>query len=157
MMDLTTLTTAQLMHFMLTDIPEELRRRGLPVSRNVIGSYGELIACRVLGMTPATGSTRGYDAIDPDGSRVQIKSRYDGRAQMGSIRSNEYDEVVFIHLNDSAEVTRALRFPASVVNEYARTSRHQNSKILVVSLRVLADPRVVDITELFRAAAETAM
>lgn len=150
-MNLEVQSTSDLMWLLLSGIPDELRRRGVKISRNVIGSYGELVACQTLGMIPAAGNTRGYDALDGE-SRVQIKTRYTGKMQMGGIRSAEYDEVVFLHLNDRAEVTSALRFPRAVVDDYARKSEHQNSKILVVSKKVIEDPRVVDITSIFMAA-----
>lgn len=143
---LRTLTNEQLLAVLLSDLPAELAARGIPVGGNIIGNYGERIACNTLGLTPARAGTRGYDAVTTDGSRVQIKTRRAGSEQMGNIRSPEYDEVVFISIASNGTVKRALRFPRAVVEQYARRSQHQNALILVVSALVLADPRVVDIT-----------
>lgn len=55
---------------------EELRRREvLRSSNNPSGDYGELLFSRAFGWQLQNNSSSGYDAIDGDGIRYQIKCR----------------------------------------------------------------------------------
>jgi hypothetical protein len=51
------------------------QRLAVGSSRGTTGPLGELYACALLNLSPASGGMRGYDATDADGRRVQIKSR----------------------------------------------------------------------------------
>lgn len=50
------------------------RLTGRPLG--VTGEIGEYDAARLLGMTLVAARMAGYDAIKPDGTKVQIKTRY---------------------------------------------------------------------------------
>lgn len=56
---------------------------------------GELHACAVLGLERATAGTTGYDALDRNGQRVQIKSRAPAPGKGGSV--NTFGTVGRIH------------------------------------------------------------
>jgi len=74
----------------------------------ITGEIGEYEAARLLGLTLVTARTPGYDAIGPDGRRIQIKARmYDhglalGGQRMGAIKAaSEFDTVMLVMLDTS--------------------------------------------------------
>ncbi len=72
----------------------------------VTGEIGEVIAAELLGLNLSNARQAGYDAISPDGRKVQIKARCvlptTGPGQkVGSIKpENVWDTVVLILLNE---------------------------------------------------------
>src|ERR1041384_2668015 len=67
-------TPSLLAHF--ADVLEELRRRRVTRStNNPVADYTEHLVSRALNLTPVAKSTTGYDAVDFEGLRYEIKGR----------------------------------------------------------------------------------
>ena len=75
----------------------------------ITGEVGEVQAARLLGLELAEARQAGYDAVGPDGRRVQIKSRCvlpDSKPgqRIGSIRfDHEWDTVALILMDQNYE------------------------------------------------------
>lgn len=119
-------------HFDLSDIGGTLQavtavaRRyreltGKPLG--VAGEVGELIAAQLLGLQLSDARQPGYDAIAPDGRRIQIKTRCirDRRKpgqQIGSINiQHDWDTVVLLILNPDYEPLAAFEAPRDRIVE----------------------------------------
>lgn len=75
-------------------------------SRGTTGPLGELYACQELQLKSAVDGTRGYDAKDAEGRRVQIKSRAPEKGDhvnpigtVGRITSWDFDYALLVLLD----------------------------------------------------------
>ncbi len=133
---------------------EELKRRGvLRTKNNPVGDYAEWLVADRMGMTLETKSKAGFDAVDPAGVRYQIKARRvtpdNGSRQLGVIRkldAADFDQLLGILFDAEFSVMAAYMIPHTAVPEYATFRAHQNGHILHLRGKVLADPRVRDVT-----------
>lgn len=120
---------------------------------NIVGSLGEMLACKAMALTPATSNTKGYDAMDGCGKRYQIKTRIavPGRAiQLGAVRDlKAADFILAVILSVEMQVVNAWLIPADVFERYARPSQHVNAWLLSLNKSVLSESRVKNIRDLF--------
>lgn len=103
----------------------------------ITGEVGELLAAELLGFRLAGARQQGYDAVSPDGLRVQIKARClqpdrDRSPRMPAIKmEHEWDTVALILMNESFEpqaiyeasrdaVEKALEEPGSTARNVRR-------------------------------------
>jgi hypothetical protein len=132
---------------------EELRRRDIVRSaNNPTGDYAERLVAHALGLTLLTNANAGYDAIDSNGTRYQIKSRRllspTSSHQLGQIRNlladdpKPFDVLIVVLFGPSFDVIDCLRMPIEVVREYAKYRAHVNAHVLRAHGTLLADPRV---------------
>ena len=79
----------------------------------ITGEVGEVLAARLLELTLAPARAPGYDAVDADGRKYQIKSRvilHRGKKanpsqRLGNIRLNhQWDAVLYVAMDDQFEV-----------------------------------------------------
>jgi hypothetical protein len=74
----------------------------------ITGEIGEYEAAKLLGLTLVSARTPGYDAIGPDGRRIQIKARMFnpgqpfGGQRMGSIKAGSIFDTVMLVMMDTA-------------------------------------------------------
>lgn len=138
---------------------ERLQSGGVVRSYNSpVGDYVEWLAGRALGLRLERGSEKGYDATDPvDGKRYQIKGvwRHRGRKslQLSPVRNygeHAFDEMIVVILAENFTVEKALSVPHCVIGDYSRLRSHTNAISVALSCAFLSDPRIKDITELFR-------
>lgn len=135
-------------------IMNELIGRGVIRTRNKpTGDYAEWLIAQKLNLKLTDNSYQGYDAIDNNGIRYQIKSRQLARSnasrQLSVIRDLEklhFDFLiaVFFHLDFSIE--SAFILPHKIIDKYAKYSIHQNGHILIMSGRILQDNDLINIT-----------
>ncbi len=77
----------------------------------ITGEVGEFLAAELLGLRLTNARCPGYDAIAPDGRRIQIKTRClppDAKLsqRLGCIKLDcEWDTVVLVLINDDFECT----------------------------------------------------
>lgn len=141
-------------------ILDELRRRDVVRSTNSpISDYAELLFCRAFGWTRQGNSAFGYDAIDADGRRYQIKARRltesAGSRQLSAIRNlsdDPFDELAAVLFAGDFSIHRAALIPIAMVKTRARPSSHTNSHVFHLRDEVWALPDVVDVTDKLRAA-----
>ena len=133
---------------------EELLRRGVVETRNnPIGDYTEWLVRRRLRLTKAAKNEKGFDAIDADRIRYQIKGRRDeGNAvQFSAIRNldaQDFEIVIAVVFNNDYAIRLAVAIPHDVVPEFARYQQHTNAHNLILSESVLHHDDVVDIRQL---------
>ena len=117
----------------------------------ITGEIGELVGAQLLGLRLVHARQPGFDAIGPDGTRVQIKTRcilHDSKPgqRMGSVKlDREWDTVVLVLLNEEFEplavyeaqrpaVENALREPGS-------KARNERGALSVSKFRSIAELR----------------
>ena len=142
-------------------IMEELRRRGVVRTSNApTGDYAETLFAKAFGWTLATNSALGYDAVDPEGTRFQIKCRRitepNGSRQLSALRrlpEKSFDFMAAILLDRTYGVSRAVILPHAQVESRARFIAHTNSWLFMLTDDVWALPGARDVTAQVVAAA----
>lgn len=138
------------------DINEELKSRKVVRTRNnPVGDYTEWVVANALDLELATNSSTGYDGIDKNGVRYQIKGRRitpDNKSrQLSAIRKledNDFDYLVVVIFDRNYKILEAVMMPHEVVGEYATYKKHVNAHILHLRGAILEDSRVTHITNL---------
>jgi hypothetical protein len=89
----------------LSIIAEELKRlneNGIIRTKNLVGDLGEYYACKYMKLGQVANSVQsGYDAIDNENLRVQIKARRMPESQNKiSFSSLEFDYCIFVEIDE---------------------------------------------------------
>ena len=137
------------------NILDELKERKVVRTRNnPVADYAEWLVTQQFGLSLERSSKRGYDAIDQNGKRYQIKSRRLDPTNESKLLSvirnldtNEFDYLVGVLFNRDFTVKEAYKIPHSVIREHARFSEHVNGYLLHLQGEVLTAPGVENITE----------
>lgn len=153
MIDPAEITTRGLLK-LFAGVLDELRRREVVRSaNNPVGDYTEHLVAERLGLTLGGNSSAGYDAVDAAGHRYQIKGRRvttkNGSTQLSALRNLAgcpFDSLIAVIYHSDFTVAYAAKIPHDVVVELARYRAHTNSHCLMMPRRILADPRVTDLT-----------
>ena len=132
-----------------SSIMDELRLRGvIRSSNNPTADYAEYVAAEHLGLRLVDNSTAGYDAISPDGARIQIKGRrltaYNPSRQLSALRKLEtdcFDYLVIVVFGPGFDIQEIWRLPIELVRDHAKYRKHVNAHILHAQGAVLSDPR----------------
>jgi len=140
------------------DILEELRARDIVRSaNNPTGDYGEYLFCRAFGWSQEANSKAGYDAIDAQGTRIQIKARRPHRRnpsrQLSGIRNIEarpFDLLAGVIFSEDFTVAKAALVPFELVRSHARRSDHTNSALFYLRDEVWTWDGVRDVTQPLR-------
>jgi len=133
-----------------SSIIDELKERKVVRTKNSpLGDYTEWLVAKALGLELQTNSKAGYDGIDKNGVRVQVKGRRitpDNKSrQLSAIRKydeKDFDELAAIIFDENFDVIEARLIPHEVVGEYATYREHVNAHILILKGQILSDPRV---------------
>jgi hypothetical protein len=136
----------------------ELRRRGILRSKNnPVGDYTEWLVSTRLGLNLETNSNAGYDAVDVDSMRYEIKGRRrtrDNRSvELSAIRNlekQEFDYLVGVIFRENFSVAYAAVVPYEVVVEKSTYKAHTNGHIFHLRKAILEDSRVRDISFLLK-------
>lgn len=131
-------------------------------SNNPVADLAENLAQRAFGLTLSEKSAKGYDGIDADGGRWQVKGRRqtpESRStQLGVLRGldeHRFDWLLAILFDETFAVVSAHRIPHAAVLDHALYSTTQKAHILHLKSRLLNDSRCVDVMLEVRAAAAT--
>src|SRR5665213_2066599 len=151
-MNIQTLHTSQLL-VLFTDLQEELERRNIVRSANIAGDYTEFLVAKALSLTLMPSSTKGYDAIDTECIRYQIKGRKlsdrNPSREMGSIRGLEYhhfDWLAGVLYNKDFSVFKACLLPHATVSQFTVSKDNGNRHILHLRDAIWKGDGVLDIT-----------
>lgn len=157
-MDLSKLTSSELLalHAKLLD---ELRTRGITrSSNNPTGDLAEYLFCKAFGWKQAGNSSTNVDAVSSNGTRYQIKgrriTRYNGSRQLSAIRNLDgahFDFLAAVLLAEDGGVFRAAIIPRAVVVLRSTFVRHTNSHKFLLRDDVWSVPGVQDVTAELRA------
>lgn len=145
------------------DVLDELRRRAVLRSANSpSGDYGELLFSRAFGWELRNNSSSGYDAIDANGVRYQIKCRRltpaNPSRQLSFIRKlpdRPFDVLAGVLLDSAFRVVRAALVPVEVVQAQATYVAHVNAWRLLLRDSVWAFGGVQDVTDALRGIEDT--
>lgn len=148
------LTTDQLL-FSFAEILETLRDRGIVRSaNNPVADYAEWLLQKVLSLRLAKNSTAGYDAIDPQGRRYEIKARRFTRrgktthfSAMRGLENNHFDYLAAVVFRQDFTVERACLIPFEVVRQQAVYRSHVNGWFLYMRDDLWNAEGVEDITQ----------
>ena len=140
-----------------SSIVEELRERNvIRTSNNPVADYAEYLVAQKMGLSLATSSTAGYDALNKKGIKYQIKSRrntiHNNSKQLGVIRNldeKKFDFLIGIIFNSNFNVIMAYQIPVDIISRYSRFSNHQNGYIFRLTGDVLNNKKVKNILSLF--------
>jgi len=94
-------------------IIEELYKKGVTNSSNIVGGFGEYWACKHFNLTPAEKqNNKGYDAIDSEGKTYQIRARKTFKRKpknfSGKLIANY---LIYIEFNENWEPVILLKIP----------------------------------------------
>ncbi|WP_047248538.1 hypothetical protein [Chromobacterium subtsugae] len=120
---------------------------------NPTGDYTEWLLATKLGFRLEPNSSKGFDAVDADGARIQIKGRRitprNPSRQLSVIRQLEdqpFDWLLAVIFDEHWKVLRAMKLPWAAVTRYSTYRRHVNGHVLILRDHLLDDPSVHDIT-----------
>ena len=141
-------------------ILDRLRETGVVrTQNNPVADYSEWLVSRALCLSMAAKSTKGYDAIDSDGVRYEIKARRltqeNGSRRLSAIRGldeQHFDWMIGLLFDHDFNLVRAAKIPWVVVNRLSSHNEHTNSSIFHLRDQVWQEPGVEDITERISAA-----
>jgi len=149
-----TLTVPELLRCFANILDELKERKVVRTRNNPVADYAEWLVTQQLGLSLERSSKRGYDAIDQNGKRYQIKSRRLDPTNESKLLSvirnldtNEFDYLVGVLFNRDFTVKEAYKIPHSVIREHARFSEHVNGHLLHLQGEVLTARGVENITE----------
>jgi len=159
-MDLGKLTDRQLLD-LYCDLMAQLRDRGVVrSSNNPVADYAETLIAKALSAKLENNSKAGYDAVDANGARYQIKGRrltpQNKSTQLSSMRRLEtepFDYLAAVMFDSRFNVEYAALIPRSVVSALCRYVPHTNSHAFHFRKSVLDAEGVRDISAEVRSAA----
>ena len=154
MKDLEAMSELELLQTHRAVIAELRRRCVVRTENNPIGDYTEWLVCNRLGLQAEGNNQAGFDAVDPQGVRYQIKGRRSSRnsVQFSPLRQLEnhgFDFVVAVVFREDYSVRLAVRIAYDAVPQLARYRAYINGHILILTERAVELDGVEDITHLF--------
>jgi len=134
------------------ELMEELRNRELiRSSNNPVADYAEKVAVESLGLTRAGKEERGYDALDKQKRRYQIKgrriTRHNKSRQLGVIRNLEerlFDYLLAVIFNEDFSVEEIWQIPYRFVKDNSKYSKQQNGHVFQAKRDLLSGGKGVE-------------
>ena len=114
-----------------------------------------MASMRSPGLARQSNSNTGYDAIDDQRVRYEIKGSASQRnsIQFSAIRNyaqRKFDFVIAVVFHEDYSGRFAVRIPYELVCKFARYRQHTNSHVLVLTRQVVDADGVEDISDLIR-------
>ena len=141
-------------------ILEKLNQMGVTRTYNSpVGDYAEWLVSKKLNLTLEHNSKKGFDALDKNEKRYQIKSRWErgkttpNSRQLNVIRNYEekqFDFLIIVIFDGKFNVKEAYCIPHKIIGKYGKYKSHQNGYVLTVCRNLLADKNIKNITPLFK-------
>jgi hypothetical protein len=153
--NLSDLNEKELLRLHAAIINELKQRKVVRTKNNPVGDYTEYLVSKTMNLSLASNSAAGYDGIDKEGIKYQIKGRRitpeNKSRQLSAIRNldkKNFDFLVGVIFDENYSVLDAVVLPHEVVCEYASYRKHVNGHIIHLRGKILQDQRVNDISEL---------
>jgi hypothetical protein len=147
--NLNNLDIKDLLRLQSSVIDELKERKVVRTKNNPLGDYTEWLVAKALKLELQANSKAGYDGIDINNVRVQIKGRRitpdNNSRQLSAIRKyneKDFDELAAVIYDENFDVIDAVLIPHEVVGEYASFREHVNAHILILKGPIMSDPRV---------------
>lgn len=152
-MDLSSPTNLELLR-MYAAVMEELRRRNvIRTANNPVADYTEWLVSDKLGLRLENSSQAGYDAIDHEGNRYQIKGRRVRRSQVSATLSairnladQGFDWLIAVIFETDFSIRYAAKIPHGLVRDVAAYRAHINGHVLNLHPGILQREGVHDLT-----------
>jgi hypothetical protein len=129
---------------MQRDAITELKRLGVLRSRGLVCDLGEALAASLYGVELEPPSTPGFDLVDGDGARVQVRTLRctpeNWRTKVGRMKE-PYDKLLAIRLDEHYEPIAAVEVPREVLDEAYPQREVSWTQALDVDKRVGHVPR----------------
>ncbi|MBV1904298.1 MAG: hypothetical protein KUG58_11765 [Marinosulfonomonas sp.] len=133
----------------------ELRATGvLRSNNNPVADFAEHLFCEAFDWSLTSKSTKGHDALAPDGTRYEIKARRlsdeNGTRQLSAIRNlnaGHFDFLAGVLFNSDFSVFRAALIPWSTVVERSSHIKSTNSAKFILSDETWKIQGVQDVTD----------
>lgn len=113
------------------DAITELKRLGVLRSRGLVCDLGEALAARLYGVELEPPSTPGFDLVDGDGARVQVRTLRctpeNWRTKVGRMKE-PYDKLLAIRLDEHYEPSRPSRCRARCSTSATRGARSRGPR-----------------------------
>ncbi len=149
MVNLRELSIRELLQLQAAATNELKRRDVVRTQNNPLGDYTEWLVAQAMGLELAANSKAGYDGIDSNGTRIQIKGRRitpkNKSRQLSAIRKydeKDFDTLVAVIFDENFDIIDAVLVPHEVVGKYACYKEHENAHILSIKDPLLSDPEV---------------
>lgn len=153
MVKLTSLKTMQDSELLrlYAELMEELRNREIiRTGNNPVADYAEKLAVKHLRLRRIGKEEKGYDALDSEGTRYQIKgrriTRHNKSRQLSVIRNLDeklFDYMIAVIFDEVFNAKEIWKIPYEFVKEHSKWSKQQNGYILHARPDVLtSDKRV---------------
>ena len=116
----------------------ELTKRPFNPDGHLVGSFGEVVAAELLNLTLMPPSNDGYDAIDDQGRRVEIKATT--RTSIGlSASGTRAERLVVVVVDGDGETEIAYDGPTAPAGDAAgKAQKNGQRRISVSTLKKLA-------------------
>lgn len=133
---------------------DELASRGVVRSKNnPVADYAEHLVCKALSLQLAGKSNKGFDAVDSDGVRYEIKARRESKDRKTTLTSpirdlegENFDHLIIVLFGEDYTVKQAASFPREHVREIGRFRKHVNGWVIPIRASLWDDPECLDIT-----------
>lgn len=140
------------------EILQELRRRNVTRStNNPVADLSEFLVKNALQIRLVRKSTKGYDAIDSEGRRYEIKGRRltkeNPSRQLSVIRELEhgyFTHLIGVLFRENFEILRACIVPIEIVRNHSKRYRHVNGWRFELNDAIFDCDGVIEITQQLR-------
>jgi len=157
MKDLIDLKASDLLR-LYADLLDELLKRGIVRSyNNPVSGVGEYLVVNALGLKRVPQSTKGYNAIDNQNRKYEIKSRRltqnNPSRMLSAIRECEaahFDFLAGVLFNENFSLEKACLIPHRIVLKKAKFRKHDNAHVLELDDLLWHNEGVVDLTNMLR-------
>ena len=137
------------------DLMKELAERGIIRStNNPVADYAEYLVSSALHLKLKQKSTAGYDAVDNNKRRYEIKARRltpknksTQLSAMRNLKQKKFDYLVGVRFREDFTVERAVVIRHATVRKIAKYNKHTNAWDLHLRDSVCCLRGVVDITD----------
>ena len=124
---------------------DELKDRGIIRSQNnPVGDYSEWLVSQTFNLQLQSNSNKGFDALDSDGTKYQIKGRklcsLKSSRQLSVIRGLEdrkFDVLVGVLFDRNFSFLEAYMIPHRIIIGHSKYSKYQNGHILHLKGKIL--------------------
>ncbi len=118
-------------------------------TRNIVGEYAERLAVEYYGGKLLPISKSSADLKGSNGKLYQVKARQSARitsAQLGVIRSWDFEYLVVFLFDIDGKVVKAIESPVETAKFHAKPNKYQNGWVITTNQAFLSDTNNVDIT-----------
>lgn len=119
---------------------------------NILGEYTEFLCSERLGLELITNNNQGYDAIDKNNAKVQIKGRQiikGNSAKLTTLWNVDFDYIIAVIFNDMGHVYFAQKIPVSTVIKKTKMDFKKNCRRYVANIKDSGNDGIEDLTSLF--------